>query len=41
MKAVDADVLAGYDAGIEKGRLRKGIGLSRHLPAVSRKREAE
>ena len=27
MKAVDADVLAGYDAGIEKGRLRKGIGL--------------
>lgn len=27
MKTIDKDVLAGYNAGIEKGRLHKGIGL--------------
>jgi len=27
MKTIDAAVLAGYNAGIEKGRLRSGIGL--------------
>ena len=27
MKTIDKDVLAGYNAGIEKGRLHKGLGL--------------
>ncbi len=27
MKAIDTAVLAGYNAGIEKNRLRTGIGL--------------
>jgi len=27
MKTIDADVLAGYNAGIEKGRLHRGLGL--------------
>lgn len=27
MKTIDKDVLAGYNAGIEKNRLRKGLGL--------------
>lgn len=27
MKTIDKDVLAGYNAGIEKGRLHRGLGL--------------
>lgn len=37
MKTIDATVLAGYNAGIERNRLRTGIGLSGHLLAVSGK----
>lgn len=27
MKSIDKDVLAGYNAGIEKNRLHRGLGL--------------
>jgi hypothetical protein len=27
MKSIDKEILAGYNAGIERGRLRTGIGL--------------
>ena len=37
MKTIDEAVLAGYNTGIEKNRLREGIGPSAHILAVSRK----